>query len=144
MLNPEEQRHREHLMDSYGMPLAYLAYRRASRLNGMEAYSASACFHRLRDLCWPREAPETAPFLSQEQRTALIAFEEIYHSLPWRPIADHPHISELPGDDLSPLVPAGKLLLRLVWPYYAFFKFCERIHCIFLYRFFRWLRCIFR
>ena len=57
-----------------------------------------------------------APHLSAQQRAALAEFDRAYHALPWRGIADHPHISELPDDDLSSLLPAGSLLLRLIAP----------------------------
>jgi hypothetical protein len=52
--------------------------------------------------------------LSDEERAALAEFTRVFESLPWRVIEAHPHISELPGDDLSPLLPAGKRLLSLL------------------------------
>ena len=58
-----------------------------------------------------------APFLTERQRCALAAFETAYASLPWRVIESHPHVSELPGDDLTPLVPAGQRLLDLIDPH---------------------------
>ncbi len=100
------------------MPLAYLVEpeRRARKPTGMEAFSESACFHRLRDLFWCVAEPQMAPFLTPEQSAALAEFERAYHSLPWRVIDAHPQISELPDDDLSPLVPAGQRLIHLIEP----------------------------
>ena len=98
------------------MPLAYLVEpeRRANRPEGLKAFSESAVFHRLRDLLWCIAEPDMAPFLTAEQSAALAEFERVYRSLPWRVIQEHPHISELPDDDLSPLVPAGTRLLDLI------------------------------
>jgi len=98
--------------------LAYLVdpERRARKMSGMESFPESACFHRLRDLSWPSEHAQMAPFLTPEQSAALSEFEQVYHSLPWCVLADHPHISALPDDDLSPLMPAGKRLFELMHP----------------------------
>ena len=115
MLTFEQQRS---CLVGAGVPLRFLVQpeRRARKVPGMESFSDSACFHRLRDLVWPIASPEMAACLSTEQSAALAEFERIYHSLPWQVIAAHPHISELPGDDLSLLVPAGERLLRLIAP----------------------------
>jgi hypothetical protein len=98
------------------VPLEYLVdlERSASKPTGMESFSESACFHRLRDLLWCVAGPRMAPFLTAEQSAALAEFECAYRSLPWSVIEAHPHISELPNDDLSPLVPAGQRLLQLI------------------------------
>jgi hypothetical protein len=114
-LNADEQKQ---CLRASCMPLAFLVVpeRRAQKPSGMEAYSESACFHRLRDCFWCVGEPMMAPFLSAEQSAALAEFERVYQSLPWRVIEAHPHISELPGDDLSPLMPAGERLLRLIEP----------------------------
>ncbi len=95
------------------LPLSFLVRpeRRAQKPTGMESFSESACFHRLRDLSWTLDAPETLALLSVAEKAAIDEFDRIYGSLPWRVIDDHPHISELPDDDLSPLVPAGEKLL---------------------------------
>ena len=101
------------------MSLAYLvrSERRAHKPTGMEAFSESACFHRLKDLFWCIAEPEMAPVLTAEQSAALIEFERVYDSLPWRVIDGHPHISELPDGDLSPLVPAAERLYELIRPH---------------------------
>jgi len=83
----------------------------------MEAFSESACFHRLKDLFWCIAEPEMAPVLTAEQSAALTEFERVYDSLAWRVIDGHPHISELPDDDLSPLVSAAERLYALIRPH---------------------------
>ena len=90
--------------------------RRCQRLNGMEVFSESACFHRRRDLIWPREehVERMRKYFTEEQMKAFEDFERVFHSLPWKPIPSHPHISELPDDDLTELIRAGKRLMRLV------------------------------
>ncbi len=100
------------------VPLRFLVQpdRRARKVPGMESFSDSACFHRLRDLTWAIASLEMAACLSAEQSAALAEFESVYHSLPWQIIAAYPHISELPSDDLSSLVPAGERLLHLITP----------------------------
>lgn len=100
------------------MPLAYLVEpeRRGRKPKGMEVFSESACFHRLRSLFWCIAEPQMAAFLTPEQTAALIEFERVYQSLPWLLVDGHPHISELPGDDLSPLLPACERLYRLIAP----------------------------
>lgn len=114
-LNPEQIRQS---LQASCLPLAYLTEpeRRARKPTGMENYSESTCFHRYRDLLWPISEPAMEPYLTREQSVALAAFEQVYHSLQWRIIEGHPHISELPDDDLSPLVPFGEHLLRLIKP----------------------------
>jgi hypothetical protein len=98
------------------LPLSFLARSecRARKPTGMEGFSESACFHRLHDLFWTfRDAPAIA-LLSGEERSALVEFTRVFESLPWRVIADHPHICELPGDDLTPLLPSGERLLQIL------------------------------
>jgi hypothetical protein len=98
------------------IPLAFLVRpeRRAQKPSGMEEFSESACFHRLHNLFWCVGEPQMAPFLTPEQQSARAEFDRVYHSLPWRVIAAHPHISELPDDDLSPLMASGQRLLKLI------------------------------
>ena len=98
------------------LPLRFLVVpeRRAEKPKGMESFSTSACFHRLHDLFWTFRDAEAAALLSAEERSALAEFNQVFDSLPWRVIDSHPHISELPGDDLSPLLPAGERLLRML------------------------------
>lgn len=98
------------------LPLAFLVRpeRRAQKPTGMESFSESACFHRLHDLVWTfRDAPAVA-LLDDEEQLVLAEFTRVFESLPWRVITDHPHISELPGDDLSPLLPSGERLLQIL------------------------------
>ena len=87
---------------------------RDKKLNGMEEFSDSACFNRLYHLFWTFHDAEPAALLNSEERAALIEFNRVFRSLPWQVIEAHPHISELPNNDLSPLIPAGEKLLRLL------------------------------
>lgn len=113
MLTSEQQRL---CLAASCLPLDFLVQPESfdRKAHGLDGVSSSACFHRLRDLAFSIASPEMAVCLSAEQTAALVEFERIYHSLPWQVIVPHPHISELPGDDLSPLVPAGERLLRLI------------------------------
>ena len=88
--------------------------RRTKKLTGMESFSESACFHRLHDLWWTLGDAEAVALLTDDERAALAEFNRVFKSLPWRVIEAHPHISELPDDDLSPLIPAGEKLLRML------------------------------
>lgn len=87
---------------------------RDKHLTGMENFSESACFHRLHDLFWTFRDADTVALLNAEERAAVIEFNRIFRSLRWRVIEAQPHISELPDDNLSPLVPVGEKLLRLL------------------------------
>ena len=97
-------------------PLGFLVSleRRAKKPNGMESSSESACFHRLRDLFWTLDNPEVTALLSEDERATLAEFNRVFNSLQWRVTEAYPDISELPGDDLSPLVLPGEKLLRLL------------------------------
>jgi hypothetical protein len=98
------------------LPLSFLVRPepRAKKPTGMESFSESACFHRLHNLFWTLNDAEAVALLSDDERAALAEFSRVFESLPWRVIVAHPHISELPSDDLSPLVPAGERLLRML------------------------------
>jgi hypothetical protein len=113
MLTPDQQKS---ALLAPCLPLSFLV-RPAGRdksLNGMEGFSDSACFHRLHDLFWTLRDAEAAALLNAEERAAAAEFNRIFQSLRWRVIEAHPHISELPDDNLSPLVPAGDKLLRML------------------------------
>ena len=98
------------------LPLRFLVRpeHRAKKPTGMESYSESACFHRLHDLLWTLREPDAVALLSDDERVILAEFTRVFESLPWRLIEAHPHISELPGDDLSPLLPTGARLLQML------------------------------
>jgi|SRR5688572_2671260 len=98
------------------MPLRFLVRpeRRAQKPAGMESFSESACFHRLHSLAWTFHDADAAALLSRDERATLEEFTQVFESLPWRVIGAHPHISELPGDDLSPLLPTGERLLQIL------------------------------
>jgi hypothetical protein len=85
------------------------------KADGWEPFPRSAHFHRIHGLTYHLvRLPEVAPLLGADGRAAVAAFDAAYDALPWRPLASHPHMSELPGDDLSPLFPAGRRLLRVL------------------------------
>jgi hypothetical protein len=60
-----------------------------------------------------READALA-LLSDDERLVVHEFDRLFDSMPWRVIASHPHVSELPDDDLTPLIPAGEKLMRML------------------------------
>src|SRR5262245_55754280 len=80
----------------------------------MKGISDSAIFHRWMDLFWTFREPEAAALLTPTEKGCLLEFHAVFESLPWRPLESHPHISALPDDDLSPLLPAGTRLLQLL------------------------------
>jgi hypothetical protein len=80
----------------------------ASR-NQLPDLSDSAIFHRLWDLFGLLD-PETRSRLNAAETEALATFLQRYNSLPWEPLAGHPHISQLRDDNLSSLTSAGKSL----------------------------------
>ena len=77
--------------------------------NQLPDLSDSAIFHRLWDLLGLIE-PATRTRLNATETEALEEFMRCYNSLPWEPLADQPHISQLRDDDLSPLTRVGKSL----------------------------------
>jgi hypothetical protein len=80
----------------------------------MESFSESACFHRLFGLFWTLRDADATALLSDEERAAKEEFTRVFESLQWRVIQAHPHISELPDDDLTPLLASGERLLQLL------------------------------
>jgi hypothetical protein len=80
----------------------------------MKGFSDSAIFHRLHDLLWTFNEPEAVALLNPEEKACLMEFNEAFASLAWRPIVTHPHISEVPDNDLSPLIPSSTCLLKLL------------------------------
>jgi hypothetical protein len=113
MLTPDQQKT---ALLAPCLPLSFLVRpeRRAKKPTGMESFSESACFHRLHNLFWTLNDAEAVALLSDDEQAALAEFSRVFESLPWLIIEAHPHISELPSDDLSPLVPAGERLLRML------------------------------
>jgi hypothetical protein len=63
------------------------------------------------DLFFTLREPEAVAMLTAEEKDYLKEFNAIFESLPWRPIETHPHISEVPDEELSKLVPSAKRLL---------------------------------
>jgi hypothetical protein len=91
--------------------LVHPEYRVGAR-HGMEGFSDSAIFHRRMDLLFTLREPEGVAFLTPEEKEYLMEFNALFESLPWRPIESHPHISEVPDEELSKLVPSAKRLLE--------------------------------
>lgn len=87
---------------------------RAKKPGGMERCSQSACFHRLHSCFWTLRDSDAVALLSADERLVLAEFTRVFDSLRWRVIETHPHVSELPDDDLSPLLPAGEKLLQML------------------------------
>jgi hypothetical protein len=80
----------------------------------MVGFSDSAIFYRLWDLMGGVRDPLVASHLTEGEKEALAEFMTVFDSLAWEPVSSHPHVSEIPGDDLSPLLPAGRRLHDLV------------------------------
>lgn len=64
------------------------------------------------DLFWTLREPEATALLTPEEKKYLAEFNEVYQSLPWRPLDSHPHICELADDHLSRLLPSATRLLE--------------------------------
>jgi hypothetical protein len=77
----------------------------------MEGISDSGIFHRWMDLLWTFREPEVVALLTDGEKICLKEFNAIFDCLPWQPIRIYPHISEVPGDDLSKLFPSATELL---------------------------------
>jgi hypothetical protein len=78
----------------------------------MEGFSDSAIFHRWMDLFWTLGDPEAIALLTPEEKEWVTEFNAILKSLPWRPIESHPHISDVPDEELSKLLPVATRLLE--------------------------------
>ena len=81
---------------------------RVSR-NQMPDLQDSAIFHRLWGL-FGLVDPMIRSRLNATEAEALDSFQKKFDSLLWEPLSDHPHISQLRDDDLSPLTALGKSL----------------------------------
>jgi hypothetical protein len=98
------------------LPLRFLVQagsREVSRRQ-MPGMSDSAVFHRLHSLLWTLREPEAIELLSENEQEILARFTRVFESLPWRVIPAYPHISELPDNDLTPLIPTGAQLFDLL------------------------------
>lgn len=75
----------------------------------MPELSDSAIFHRLWSLLGLHD-PEILSRLKDAEIESLAIFLQKFDSLPWEPLTDNPHISQLRDNDLSPITPLGKSL----------------------------------
>jgi len=85
---------------------------RAVTRQNLPGFSDSAVFHRWMDLFWTLREPEAIALLTPEEKGYLVEFTAALNALPWKPIEDHPHISEVADGDLSTLVPSATRLLE--------------------------------
>jgi hypothetical protein len=98
------------------LPLRFLVKpetRETSR-HQMRGFSDSAVFYRLHDLFWTLREADALALLSDDERLVVNEFDRLFDSLPWRVIPSHPHISELPDDGLTPLIPTGEKLMQML------------------------------
>jgi hypothetical protein len=68
----------------------------------------------LHALAWTLNEPQVIVLLTADEQAALKEFSEAFRKLKWQPLEADSHICELPDDDLSPLLPAGSRLYRLL------------------------------
>ncbi len=87
---------------------------RANARSQMEGFSDGAIFHRWMGLTWTLDEPEAVAILSDDERSALDGFNEVFRSLPWKPIETHPFVCEVPEEELTKLVPSARILLQLL------------------------------
>jgi hypothetical protein len=100
-------------------PCAVLSFlvrpeRRLQSRTSREPHPDSAYLHWLYEECWTFRDARAVALLNDEERAVLAEFNRAFESQPWRVMEAHPHLSELPNDDLTPLIPAGEKLLRIV------------------------------
>src|SRR4051812_13165142 len=97
-------------------PLRFLVREesRAVPRERMAGFSDSAIFHRWMDLFWTMDDPEAAALLTPDEIQEVAEFTRTYKSLPWRPIATHPHISDVSESALQKLLPSATRLLSLL------------------------------
>ena len=79
---------------------------------GMKGFSDSAILHRRMDLLFTLREPEAVAMFTPEEKEYLKDFNAVFESLPWRPIESHPHISEVPDNELTKLLPSATRLLE--------------------------------
>jgi hypothetical protein len=98
------------------LPLRFLiqSETRAKSRHQMQGFSDSAMFYRLHDLFWTLGEADALALLSNDERLVVREFDLLFDSMPWRIIPSHPHVSELPDDDLTPLIPAAERLVRML------------------------------
>ena len=97
------------------IPLRFLfrpKQRRVSRAQ-LPDLKDSAIFHRLWSL-FSLADPEIRTCLTAAEQNALDKFTLRFNQLPWEPLDEHPHISQLRTDDLSPLIELGRSLHDLL------------------------------
>lgn len=94
------------------LPLRFLFNHRQQEVSRvqMKAFSDSAIFFRLGDLVGTVRNPAVGALLTAEEKSCLEDFTRAFDQLPWRPLPTHPHVSELPDDDLTSLRAPGKRL----------------------------------
>ena len=108
-MTPEEK---ELSLTAPQLPLSFLLelHPRETNRRQMPGCKDSAIFFRLWDLFDCLREPSVINELTPEQRAAADAFHDAMNRLPWRALPEYPHVSELPDDDLTPLIEPGKRL----------------------------------
>ena len=96
------------------LPLRFLIKpeTRATSCHRMDGFSDSAIFYRLHDLFWTLREENVLALLSDDERLVLREFDLLFESMAWHVIPSHPHVCELPDDDLTPLIPVGEQLMQ--------------------------------
>jgi len=98
------------------LPLGFLLelHPRDTNRKGMPGCKDSAVFFRLWDLFDTLREPSVQVELTPEQREAADVFHSAMNRLPWRALPQFPHVSELPDDDLGPLMEPGRRLFSVL------------------------------
>lgn len=78
----------------------------------MRGFSDPAIFYRWMELMWCFREPEALAFLTTEQAKDVKEFNAIFASVPWQPIVDHSHMSDVAESELAALLPSAERLLR--------------------------------
>jgi hypothetical protein len=107
---------KQHLLLAPRLTLGFLTKleTRAASRHQMQGLSDSAMFYRLHDLFWTLLEVDALALLSDGERRIVCKFDQLFDSMHWRVIPTYPHISELPDDDLTHLIPAGEKLMRML------------------------------
>jgi hypothetical protein len=89
---------------------------RVSERTQMKDVRSSAYIYRMFDLFFFNlRDPAVVGRLEDKEKMAIQEFTQIFDALPWSPLPTHPHISELPNEDLGMLRSSAKKIDRYLW-----------------------------
>ena len=96
-------------------PLSFIldAKKRRERKQ-MREFSDGAFVHRIFDLLFTMRQDWVVVRLTDEEKRALSEFDAAWSALPWMPLPEHPHVSEVSDEDIRALVAPSRKLDHLL------------------------------